>query len=116
MNMISTIGMRPCDVQLEAIRAEFGAVMAARILDAEAVDFLWEARMCERYLGQCVDVIFDEEDAAEEVSRIAFLSDFDGAWHAGICLVNGEGNVVELLWRRQFESILEAQMAFDRAC
>ena len=48
MNMISTIG-RGCDAALDALRAEFGGVLAERIIEAEAVDFLWEARVQERH-------------------------------------------------------------------
>jgi hypothetical protein len=53
MNMMSTIG-RGCDAAVDALRAEFGAVLAERIIEAEAVDFLWESRVAERYLGQQV--------------------------------------------------------------
>ena len=115
MNMMTTIERRRGEVQMDAIRAEFGAVVAERILEAEAADFLWEARVQERYLGQHFDVMCDEDDASQDISRIAFLSLFDGAWSAGIGLVNGEGAAVDLLWKRAFESLVEAEMAFDRA-
>ena len=116
MNMMKSIEMRRCDARVEMIRAEFGAVMAARIMEAEALDFLWEARVSERYLGQHVGAIDDDEDRFEDISRIAFLSHLDGEWHAGICLMDGDGNSIDLLWKRRFESILEARLAFDRAC
>ena len=45
-----------------APEAEFGAVLAARIMEAEAADFLWEARVKERYLGQHFDVCFPPDD------------------------------------------------------
>ncbi len=77
MNMMTTIGQRRGDVQMDAIRAEFGAIVAETILEAEAADFLWEARVQERYLGQHADVICDEEDASQDISRIAFLSLFE---------------------------------------
>lgn len=115
MNMMTFIERRRGDMQMDAIRAEFGAVIAERILEAEAADFLWEARVRERYLGQHFDVIIDDEDGSQDISRIAFLSLFDGAWYAGIGLVNGEGVAVDLLWKRAFESLVEAELAFDRA-
>ena len=59
--------------------------------------------------------VCDEEDASQDISRIAFLSLFDGAWYAGIGLVNGEGVAVDLLWKRAFESLVEAELAFDCA-
>jgi len=115
MNMMTTIGQRRGDVRMDAIRAEFGAVVAERILEAEAADFLWEARLRERYLGQYFDVICDEEDASDDISRVAFLSCFDGVWYAGIGLVNGDGAAVALLWKTAFESLVEAESSFDRA-
>ncbi|HEY5712610.1 MAG TPA: hypothetical protein VIT38_12010 [Allosphingosinicella sp.] len=114
MNKITTIGPRCGDVQMDAIRAEFGAVIAERILEAEAADFLWNARVQERYLGQHFDLICGEEDASQDISRIAFLSLFDGAWYAGIGLVDGDGVAVDLLWKLRFESLFEAELAFDR--
>jgi len=111
MNMMTTIERRHGDVRMDAIRAEFGAVIAERILEAEAADFLWEARVRERYLGQHFNIICDEEDASQDISRIAFLSLFDGDWYAGIGLVNGEGAAVDLLWKQQCESFFEAESA-----
>jgi len=115
MNMITTIERRRGDQQMDAIRAEFGAVIAERILEAEAADFLWEARIRERYLGQHFDFICDDEDGSQDISRIAFLSLFDGVWYAGIGLVNGDGAAVDLLWKCRLESYFEAESAFIRA-
>lgn len=115
MNIISTVGMGRCDALVEALRAELGGVLAERVIEAEAADFLWESRLRERYLGQHVDAFGDVELASEEVSRIAFLSFLDGRWHAGICLVDGEGAAVKLLWKRTFRSFEEAEIAFVQA-
>jgi len=115
MNMISTVGMRRCDALVEALKAEFGGILAGRILEAEAVDFLWEGRIRERYLGEQIMPDCDGEDGSEELSRIAFLSYLAGKWHTGLCLVDGEGNAVELLWRSQFGSRAEAEIVFERA-
>lgn len=114
MNMMATIG-RSCDAAIDALRAEFGAVLAERILEAEAVDFLWDARVRERYLGQQIGFDFDDEDPSQELSRIAILSVLDGRWYAGMCLVDGEGVAVELLWKRQFQSRGEAEFELLRA-
>jgi len=115
MNMISTVGMRRCDALVDALKAEFGGVLAGRILEAEAVDFLWESRIAERYLDQHIGTEFDEEDASQELSRVAILSFLDDLWHVGACIVDGEGAAVELVWRRQFDSRREAEIAFGRA-
>ena len=52
MTHVSAIGSGACEARLDALRAEFGVVLAARIIDAEELDFLWDARVSERYLGQ----------------------------------------------------------------
>jgi len=114
MNMISMIG-RSCDVTVDALRAEFGAVLAERIIESEALDFLWDSRVRERYLGQQIGFDFDDEDASQELSRVAILSVLDDRWYAGMCLVDGEGAGVELLWKRQFESRGEAEIELCRA-
>ena len=50
-----------------------------------------------------------------DVSRVAFLSLLDGRWRAGICLVDGEGAAVDLLWKRAFGAREEAEYAFVHA-
>lgn len=114
MNMIAVIG-RSYDVAVDALRAEFGAALAERIIEAEALDFLWEARVRERYLGQQIGWEFDEEDESQELSRVAILSVLDGQWYAGMCLVDGEGAALELLWKRRFGSRGEAEFELLRA-
>lgn len=114
MNMMSTIG-RGCDAAVDALRAEFGAVLAERIFEAEAVDFLWESRVTERYLGQQIGWDLDDEAAFLDLSRVAILSVLDGRWYAGVCLVDGDGTAVELLWKRHFHSRGEAEVELLRA-
>ena len=118
MNMISAIhvvGFSGCQQVLDGLQAAFGSVLAERIFEAEALDFLWEARVQERYLGQQIGLDFDDEDASQELSRVAILSFLDGIWHVGMCLVDGEGCAVELLWRRKFEERIEAETTLLRA-
>ena len=112
MTMVSTNQMRRCDVLVDALKAELGGVLASRILEAEAADFLWDARVRERYLGAHFDDIFGDDGSSEDVSRVAFLSHLDGRWYAGICLVDGEGGAVELLWKLLFDSREQAEIAF----
>lgn len=115
MTMISAIPNRRCDMVADALQAEFGAVLAARIMEAEAADFLWEARVRERYLGQHLDVGFGGDDEELELARIAILSLFGGRWHVAACLVDGEGMAVDLLWKQKFDGLDEAEAAFERA-
>lgn len=115
MNIISTVEMGQCEALVDALRAELGGVLAERVIEAEAAEFLWESRVRERYLGQHVDAFDHDELWSEDVSRIAFLSFLDGRWHAGICLVDGEGAAIELLWKRTFQCCEEAETAFVEA-
>ena len=115
MTMISAIANGRCDALVENLRAEFGAILADRILEAEAADYLWEARLKERYLGQHFDVEFGDFQAERELARVAILSFLGGLWYTASCLVDGEGMAVDLLWKRSFDSREAAEEAFDRA-
>jgi hypothetical protein len=115
MNMISVTRIGRCDALVDALRAELGGILAERVLEVEAADFLWDSRVRERYLGQHIGVISGDGEPSEEVSRVAILSLLDGRWYAGICLVDVDGAVMDLLWKRAFESREEAEIAFVRA-
>jgi hypothetical protein len=114
MNMIYAISSRGCDARVEDLRAEFGGILTERIIEAEALDFIWEGRIRERYLGLHV-AEFAEDEMSEDVSRVAVLSSIGGCWHVGLCLVDGEGEAVDLLWKREYGSRDEAEMALERA-
>ena len=101
-----------CNAQLEALKVQLGAIVASRILEAEAADFHWQSRVNERYLGQYLDDAFG---CGEELSRIAILSALGGQFHVGVCLADGDGDVETLLWLRTFATQEEAESAFERA-
>lgn len=115
MTMISMNPMGRWDARIDALRAEFGGILADRILEAEAADFLWESRVRERYLGQHVDAFPDGESLIQDVSRIAVLSFLDSHWCAAICLIDGEGDAIDLIWKLRFSSRDEAEFAFLHA-
>ena len=115
MTMISVIPNRRCDMVADALRAEFGVVLAARIMEAEAADFLWDARVKERYLGQHLDVGLGHEEEEIELARIAILSFLGDRWHVAACLVDGDGMAADLLWKQSFDGLGEAEAAFERA-
>ena len=104
---------------VEGLRMELGCAdvgaLAERIFEAERADFHWQARVREHYLGQYLPVDFGDDDAGEDISRMAILSFVGGRWHAGICLVDGEGRAVDLLWIRAFERREDASEMFARA-
>ena len=122
MTMVSLISDSPKDGYSQLVRelqAEFRhgdvGVLADRIVESEAADFYWEARICERYLGQHFGFDDGADNAGEELARVAFMSFFGRRWHVGACLVDGEGRAVGLLWRRGFGSASEVERAFARA-
>jgi len=104
---------------VEGLRQEFGCAdvgaLAEHIFESEKVDFHWQARVRERYLGQHLPADFCDGEAGEDISRIAVLSFVAGRWHAGLCLVDGEGCAVDLLWSRSFDDREAAAEAFVRA-
>jgi hypothetical protein len=112
--MTYAIWNRGCGARVEELRAEFGGILTERIIESEALDFIWEGRIRERYLGLHV-AQFGEDETSEDVSRIAVLSSVGGRWHVGLCLVDGEGEAVDLLWRRGYGSREEAEIALERA-
>jgi len=115
MTMISDMMNGRCEAIVEDLCARFGAILAARIVESEEADFLWETRVKERYLGQHFDVGFDDGEFAEELSRVAVLSPLSGSWHVAACLIDGEGRAADLLWKQQFGSRAEAEIGFLRA-
>lgn len=104
---------------VEGLRLQFGCAdvgaLAERIFEAEKVEFHWQARVQERYLGQHIPFDIAEAEGCDDLARTAILSFVAGCWHAGICLVDGEGCASELLWLRSFQSRGDAAETFARA-
>ncbi len=111
MTMISAAAACAGDMRIDQLEAEFGAILAARIVEAEALDFYWEARVEERYLGQAQGL----EEPDEDLVRVAIMSRLGGSWHVGTAVVDGEGCPVDLLWKRSFINRSEAENAYMRA-
>ena len=115
MTTISAMANGRGEAIVEGLRAEFGAIIADRILEAEAIDFLWEARLRERYLGQYVHLGFNVDEEETELARVAIVSFLGDGWHTATCLVDGEGAAIDLLWKERFDSREAAEAAFARA-
>lgn len=107
--------INPVQGRLDALKAEFGNIIADRILQSELVDFLWEARSKEHYLGQQECSGSDLFGATEELSRIVVLTCLNRRWYVGLCLVDGEGSATDLLWARAYDNHRDAGMAFGQA-
>ncbi|MGN6121580.1 MAG: hypothetical protein ACTHOJ_01355 [Sphingomonas oligoaromativorans] len=94
MGMVQSIGTasdRVIATLTAGLEIEFGRgvgeALAHRFLEAEETDFLWNARIEERWLGSYESI--DEEDL--ELDRIAICGRLDGRWFASVMLVDGDG-------------------------
>lgn len=115
MNMMTSFGAQRFETLVDGLRTEFGAIQAQRIIEAEALDFLWDARVKERYLGQFFGDGLGEDEGDRDLSRVAVLSVLDGVWHVACCVVDGEGDAIDLLWSERFDRFDAASFAFGLA-
>ena len=89
-----------------AARAEeLGAYLFS---DFETIDRHWEARLEERLLGFYESLDEDEE----ELARVAILGRCGDLWFVATCLVDGQGEVQDLLGTRSFGAYAEADRAY----
>ena len=83
-----------------------GEALAARFLEAEESDFLWDARVSERWLRAY------ESNEEEDFDRVAIVGRLDGRWFVAVSIVDGDGNAHGLMGRRNFRSERQARRAF----
>lgn len=104
---------------VEGLRLEFRCVdvaaLAARILESERAEFHWSARVAQHYLGQHFELECNNHGEGSELARMAILSFVAGRWHAGVCLVDGDAQAVDLLWLRSFDRREDAADMFANA-
>lgn len=88
-----------------------GEALARQFLAAEDVDFRWDARSDERWLGAY------ESDETDEfwLDRIAICGRLDAKWFAAIMLVDGDGNAHGMLGCREFGTERGARAALIAA-
>lgn len=116
MTMYSAIRIAEVDpvaMLLNSVTEGLDAVSAAAIssffIDAELADFCWNARQRAAWIGEYLSF----EDEAETLDRVAILSEIEGRYHVGIALVDGDGCVQDLRRHRSFDSIQDADAAFE---
>jgi hypothetical protein len=85
--------------------------LAHHFLEAEEVDFRWDARVSERWLG-AYEV---QKDDDLELDRIQILGRLDGRWFIATCIVDGDGNAHFMTGCRNFSSESAARKAFSDA-
>jgi hypothetical protein len=100
---------------IAGLQIEFGCCaaegLAHHFLEAEEVDFHWDARVSERWLGA-----YEAQDDGElELDRMAIMGRLDGRWFVASCIVDGDGNAHGMLGCRNFRSESAARKAFSGA-
>jgi len=115
MSMMQSVGVasdRVMAALISGLEIEFGRgvgeALAHRFLEAEEVDFHWEARVQERWIGAYESA--DEEDI--ELDRIAIVGRLDGKCFVAMMIVDGDGNAHGMMGRRIFGRESEARAAF----
>lgn len=86
------------------------AMIARHFVDCELADFCWNARQREVWIGEYQS--FDDEVGTRD--RIAILSEFDGRFHVGIALVDGDGCIHDLRQHSSFSCAWDAEDAFEQ--
>ncbi|WP_232209428.1 hypothetical protein [Sphingomonas sp. SKA58] len=117
MGMVQGIGTasdRMLDTLVAGLELEFGRgvgeALVQGFLDAEDVDFHWDARALERWIGAYESA--DDEDF--ELDRIAICGQLNGEWFCATMLVDGDAQAHGMTGCRQYRSKMQARKAmFD---
>ncbi len=115
VSTISESADRVMATLIAGLEIEFGrgaaAGLAHHFLEAEEVDFHWDARISECWLG----AYEAQDDDNLELDRIQILGQLDGRWFVANCIVDGDGNAHGMLGCRNFRSESAARKAFSDA-
>ncbi|RZF60784.1 hypothetical protein EWE75_21195 [Sphingomonas populi] len=85
-----------------------GEALAHRFLKAEEADFLWDARVQERWIGTYEGT--DEE--VIELDRVRIFGRLNGRWFVAVMVVDGDGNARDVIGKREFGRRRQALAAF----
>lgn len=88
-----------------------GAALAQRFLEAEEVDFHWDARRAERWVGAYESM----EDDGIDLDRIAIWGELRGEYFTAMMIVDGDGMAHGMMGRRILESASAARRAYAEA-
>lgn len=115
MAMVQSIGAasdRVMAALISGLEIEFGRnvgeALAQRFLEAEEVDFHWDARLQERWIGTYESL----DDSEIELDRVAIFGRLDGEWFVAVMIVDGDGNAHGMMGKRTFARPREARTAF----
>lgn len=119
MEMVQSIGTASAAVVdrvmaalITGLEIEFGRdvgkALAHRFLEAEETDFLWDARVEERWIGA-----YDSTNDGEiDLDRVRIFGRLDGAWFVAVMIVDGDGLPHGLMEKRKFGRREQALAAF----
>lgn len=100
---------------ISGLELEFGRgvaeALAHRFLEAESIEFHWDARDEERWIGSYPNA---EEDGIE-LDRVRIVGRLDGRWFVAVMIVDGDGNAHGMVGKRDFRSRAYAMRAFADA-
>jgi len=112
---ISVASERVMTALIAGLEIEFGRgageALAHRFLEAEEVDFHWEARIEERWIGSYAGG-FDDEI---ELDRVRVVGRLDGRWFVAVMIVDGDGNAHGMMGKRRFGRRGDALKAYADA-
>ena len=118
MGIVESIGTasdRVVETLRSGLEIEFGRsageALAHRFLEAEEVDFHWDARVEERWIGAYESV----DDEEFELDRIAICGRLDSTWFCATMLVDGDGEAHGMTGCRTFGSLAQARKAMGDA-
>jgi len=114
MGMMQHIGVasdRVMAALVAGLEHEFGRgageALAHRFLDAEEVDFLWDARIEKRWIGTYESV----DDVDLELDRIAILGRLDRRWFVATMIVDRHDEAHGMIGKRTFTRLADAEVA-----
>lgn len=119
MGMFEQVGCvsdRVMDTLVTGLEIEFGRgageALAQRFLAAEAVEFCWEARVAERWLGYYGT---SESEPEVELDRVRIIGFLDGRWFVATMIVDGDGAAHGMTGRRNLAGEADARSALPDA-
>lgn len=112
---ISAASERVMTALIAGLELEFGRgvgeALAHRFLEAEEIDFHWDARVEERWIGSYA--ASDEDEI--ELDRVRIVGQLDGRWFVAVMIVDGDGNAHGMIGKRSFGRRRDAFLAFADA-
>jgi len=112
---ISVAADRVLAALISGLELEFGRgageALAHRFLEAESIEFHWDGRVEERWIGSYPN---DDEDGLE-LDRVKIVGHLDGDWYVATMIVDGDGNAHGMMGKRNFRNRAYALRAFADA-